>query len=102
MNHDERPESASNATRYARAADRHDIRAGLGCCHDCSLPQAGARRVPEIIQSQGRRPVTRVLDDADYREALLSKLIEEAREATTPPPQSFPVSYPTSWKCSAP
>ncbi|HTQ88031.1 MAG TPA: nucleoside triphosphate pyrophosphohydrolase [Streptosporangiaceae bacterium] len=39
-------------------------------------------RIPEIIQSHGRRPVTRVLDDADYRQALLSKLVEEAREAS--------------------
>jgi predicted house-cleaning noncanonical NTP pyrophosphatase (MazG superfamily) len=38
-------------------------------------------RIPEIIQLQGRRPVTRVLDDAGYREALLAKLVEEAREA---------------------
>jgi predicted house-cleaning noncanonical NTP pyrophosphatase (MazG superfamily) len=39
-------------------------------------------RIPEIIQSQGRHPVARVLDDAGYREALLSKLVEEAREAS--------------------
>jgi predicted house-cleaning noncanonical NTP pyrophosphatase (MazG superfamily) len=38
-------------------------------------------RIPEIIQLQGRHPVTRVLDDASYRQALLSKLVEEAREA---------------------
>jgi predicted house-cleaning noncanonical NTP pyrophosphatase (MazG superfamily) len=38
-------------------------------------------RVPEIIQSEGRRPVTRVLDEAAYRQALLAKLIEEAQEA---------------------
>ncbi len=39
-------------------------------------------RIPEIIQSEGRRPVTRVLDEASYREALLAKLIEEAQEAS--------------------
>jgi len=39
-------------------------------------------RIPEIIQAEGRHPVTRVLDDAGYREALLSKLVEEAREAS--------------------
>jgi predicted house-cleaning noncanonical NTP pyrophosphatase (MazG superfamily) len=39
-------------------------------------------RIPEIIQAEGRHPVTRVLDDAGYRQALLSKLIEEAREAS--------------------
>jgi predicted house-cleaning noncanonical NTP pyrophosphatase (MazG superfamily) len=38
-------------------------------------------RIPEIIQSEGRRPVTRVLDEASYRQTLLAKLIEEAREA---------------------
>ena len=38
-------------------------------------------RIPEIIQAEGRHPVTRVLDDAGYRQALLSKLVEEAREA---------------------
>ena len=39
-------------------------------------------RIPEIIQSEGHRPVTRVLDKASYREALLAKLIEEASRAT--------------------
>jgi predicted house-cleaning noncanonical NTP pyrophosphatase (MazG superfamily) len=39
-------------------------------------------RIPEIIQSEGRRPVTRVLDKASYRQALLAKLIEEAQEAS--------------------
>jgi predicted house-cleaning noncanonical NTP pyrophosphatase (MazG superfamily) len=39
-------------------------------------------RIPEIIQSEGRHPVTRVLDEASYRQALLAKLIEEAQEAS--------------------
>lgn len=39
-------------------------------------------RIPEIIQSEGRRPVTRILDEASYRQALLAKLIEEAQEAS--------------------
>ncbi len=39
-------------------------------------------RIPEIIQSEGRRPVTRVLDEASYRQALLDKLTEEAQEAS--------------------
>ena len=39
-------------------------------------------RIPEIIQSEGRRPVTRVLDEASYRQALLAKLVEEAQEAS--------------------
>jgi predicted house-cleaning noncanonical NTP pyrophosphatase (MazG superfamily) len=39
-------------------------------------------RIPEIIQCEGHRPVTRVLDEASYRQALLAKLIEEAQEAS--------------------
>jgi predicted house-cleaning noncanonical NTP pyrophosphatase (MazG superfamily) len=38
-------------------------------------------RIPAIIQADGRRPVTRVLDGAGYRRALLDKLAEEAGEA---------------------
>jgi predicted house-cleaning noncanonical NTP pyrophosphatase (MazG superfamily) len=39
-------------------------------------------RIPEIIQSEGHRPVIRVLDDGSYRQALLAKLMEEAQEAS--------------------
>jgi predicted house-cleaning noncanonical NTP pyrophosphatase (MazG superfamily) len=39
-------------------------------------------RIPEIIQSEGRHPVTSILDEASYRQALLVKLIEEAQEAS--------------------
>jgi predicted house-cleaning noncanonical NTP pyrophosphatase (MazG superfamily) len=39
-------------------------------------------RIPEIIGSHGDRAVTRVLDEAAYRDALLAKLVEEAREAS--------------------
>lgn len=42
-------------------------------------------RIPEIIRSAGRHPVTRVLDFADYQTALLAKLFEEAREAEQAP-----------------
>ena len=38
-------------------------------------------RIPEIIQAEGRHPVTRILDEASYRQALLGKLLEEAEEA---------------------
>ena len=38
-------------------------------------------RIPEIIAAEGRHPVTRVLDEAGYRQALLDKLVEEAGEA---------------------
>jgi predicted house-cleaning noncanonical NTP pyrophosphatase (MazG superfamily) len=39
-------------------------------------------RIPEIIEGEGRRPVSRVLDEASYRQALLAKLVEEAQEAS--------------------
>jgi predicted house-cleaning noncanonical NTP pyrophosphatase (MazG superfamily) len=38
-------------------------------------------RIPAIIQAEGRHPVTRGLDEAGYRQALLDKLVEEAGEA---------------------
>ena len=38
--------------------------------------------VPEIIGSRGDRAVTRVLDEAAFRDALLAKLVEEAQEAS--------------------
>ena len=47
-------------------------------------------RIPEIIESEGRRPVTRVLDEASYRQALLAKLIEEAQEASRATPGGLP------------
>jgi predicted house-cleaning noncanonical NTP pyrophosphatase (MazG superfamily) len=39
-------------------------------------------RIPEIIQAEGHRPVTRVLNDDSYYQALLAKLMEEAQEAS--------------------
>jgi predicted house-cleaning noncanonical NTP pyrophosphatase (MazG superfamily) len=44
-------------------------------------PKLVRDRIPEILKSQGRCPVTRVLDEASYRQALLDKLVEEAGEA---------------------
>ena len=38
-------------------------------------------RIPEIIEAAGEKPVVRVLGDEEYREQLLKKLEEEAREA---------------------
>ena len=38
-------------------------------------------RIREIIQADGHRTVTRVLDEESYPAALLEKLIEEAHEA---------------------
>jgi predicted house-cleaning noncanonical NTP pyrophosphatase (MazG superfamily) len=37
-------------------------------------------RIPEIIQAKGETAVTRVLDEAEYREALRQKLGEEVQE----------------------
>jgi len=42
-------------------------------------------RIPEIIQSEGLRPVTNVLDGASYRVAPLVELIEEAQETSHTP-----------------
>lgn len=47
-------------------------------------------RIPEIIQSQGHRPATRVLEDDEYQAALLAKLLEEAQEAQSAPPEDLP------------
>jgi predicted house-cleaning noncanonical NTP pyrophosphatase (MazG superfamily) len=47
-------------------------------------------RIPEIIESEGEHPVTRELDDRSYREALLAKLVEEAREASQATADSLP------------
>jgi predicted house-cleaning noncanonical NTP pyrophosphatase (MazG superfamily) len=37
-------------------------------------------RIPEIILANGGEPVTRILDEAEYRDALRVKLQEEVRE----------------------
>jgi predicted house-cleaning noncanonical NTP pyrophosphatase (MazG superfamily) len=42
-------------------------------------------RVPEIIRSHGHQPATYVLDDEQFRTALLAKLLEEAQEAKSAP-----------------
>ncbi|AQZ68545.1 unnamed protein product [[Actinomadura] parvosata subsp. kistnae] len=36
--------------------------------------------IPDIIRQAGREPIVTVLDEADYRKALLAKLFEEATE----------------------
>jgi len=46
--------------------------------------------IPKVIQSHGRHPVTRVLDDASYRVALLAKLHEETREAQQATAEDLP------------
>ena len=49
-----------------------------------------ATRVPEIVESRGAHPVTRVLDKESYRQALLAKLLEEAYEAVAAHPAELP------------
>ncbi|NRQ32962.1 nucleoside triphosphate pyrophosphohydrolase [Nonomuraea sp. NN258] len=36
--------------------------------------------IPDIIRRNGEEPIVTVLDEADYRKALLTKLFEEATE----------------------
>jgi predicted house-cleaning noncanonical NTP pyrophosphatase (MazG superfamily) len=38
-------------------------------------------RIPEIIEADGETPKVRILGEAEYKAALLEKLVEEAREA---------------------
>jgi predicted house-cleaning noncanonical NTP pyrophosphatase (MazG superfamily) len=42
-------------------------------------------RIPEIIEAGGHHAVTRFVEGQEYRQALLSKLVEEAREAENSP-----------------
>ena len=37
-------------------------------------------RIPEIIMSKGETPVTRVLNESEYKEELEKKLLEEYKE----------------------
>ena len=41
--------------------------------------------IPRIIEADGSKAVTRVLDQAGYRAALREKLLEEAEEARSAP-----------------
>jgi len=47
-------------------------------------------RIPEIVQSHGAHPVTRVLDKESYPQALLAKLLEGAHEAIAARPAELP------------
>jgi predicted house-cleaning noncanonical NTP pyrophosphatase (MazG superfamily) len=40
-------------------------------------------KVPQIIQAQGVEPIVRVAGDAEYRQLLRAKLVEEAGEVAT-------------------
>lgn len=37
-------------------------------------------KIPAIIKADAATPVTRILDDNEYRQELLAKLVEEAKE----------------------
>lgn len=37
-------------------------------------------RIPEIIEASGKKPVTRVADDGEYKSYLRQKLVEEVEE----------------------
>jgi len=47
-------------------------------------------RIPEIIHSDGRQPVTRVLNDRSYQAALFAKLLEEVQEAQAASVEDLP------------
>ncbi len=47
-------------------------------------------RIPEIIRADGHQPVTRILDQAGHRSALVANLLEEAQEASTAPATDLP------------
>ncbi len=46
-----------------------------------NYPKLVRDRIPEIIQNAGKQCDIETLSDADYRQALRAKLIEEATEA---------------------
>jgi hypothetical protein len=59
-------------------------------------------RIPEIIQSEGRRPVTRILDEPGYRKACWQSSSKRLRRQAWPLTTIFLASWPTCWKYSAP
>ena len=46
-------------------------------------------RIPEIIAAEGRQYATEILDEGEYRQALLEKLVEEAQEVTIAGPDDL-------------
>lgn len=38
-------------------------------------------KIPEIIENDGEKPITRILDDEEYKKKLKNKLVEESKEA---------------------
>lgn len=37
-------------------------------------------KIPEVIKSNGSKPITRIMDDNEYEKELLMKLLEETNE----------------------
>lgn len=46
-------------------------------------------RVPEIIAAERRAYATEIMEDAEYRQALMAKLVEEAQEAAEAEPDEI-------------
>lgn len=46
-------------------------------------------RIPEIIAAEGRDYATQIMEDAEYRQSLLAKLVEEAQEAAEAEPDEM-------------
>jgi predicted house-cleaning noncanonical NTP pyrophosphatase (MazG superfamily) len=55
-------------------------------------------RIPEIIEADGHHAVTRLVEGQEYREALLAKLVEEAREAKSSPADELPGELADVWE----
>jgi predicted house-cleaning noncanonical NTP pyrophosphatase (MazG superfamily) len=55
-------------------------------------------RIPEIIEADGHHAVTRLVEGQEYRETLLAKLMEEAREAATSPADELPEELADVWE----
>lgn len=46
-------------------------------------------RIPEIIATEERDYATEIMEDAEYRQALLAKLVEEAQEVVEAEPNEL-------------
>jgi predicted house-cleaning noncanonical NTP pyrophosphatase (MazG superfamily) len=55
-------------------------------------------RIPEIIEADGHYAVTRVVEGQEYREVLLAKLVEEAREAEASPAGELSAELADVWE----
>jgi len=55
-------------------------------------------RIPEIIEADGHHAVTRLVEGQEYREALLAKLVEEAREAESSPADELTEELADVWE----